>query len=51
VLAEILALAQELQQGDLPEIKTPYVTAPKIDVQKSRGFKLGSSQKGEVLVS
>ncbi|MDP3432644.1 MAG: DUF1858 domain-containing protein [Bacteroidota bacterium] len=50
-MAEILALAKELQQGEILEIKTPFVPAPIIDMLKDKGFKSISLQKGDEVVS
>jgi uncharacterized protein (DUF2249 family) len=50
-MAEILALSKELQQGEILEIKTPFVPAPIIDMLKDKGFKSFSLQKGDEVVS
>ncbi len=50
-MAEILALAKELQQGEILEIKTPFVPAPIIDMLKNKGFKSFSLPKGDEILS
>lgn len=50
-MAEILALAKELQADKILEIKTPFVPAPIIDMLKDQGFKSFSLQQGEDVVS
>lgn len=50
-MADILALAKELQQGEILEIKTPFVPAPIIDMLKDKGFKSFSLQNGDEVVS
>jgi hypothetical protein len=50
-MADILTLAKELQQGEILEIKTPFVPAPIIDMLKDKGFKSFSVQKGDEVVS
>jgi hypothetical protein len=50
-MAEILTLATELQQGEILEIKTPFVPAPIIDMLKDKRFKSFSLQKGDEVVS
>jgi hypothetical protein len=50
-MAKIPALAKELQQGEILEIKTPIVPAPIIDRLKDKGFKSFSLLKGDEVVS
>lgn len=50
-MAEILEFAKELQQGEILEIKTPFVPAPIIDMLKEKGFKSFSLQIGDEIVS
>lgn len=50
-MADILALAKELQSDEILEIKTPFVPAPIIDMLKDKGFKSFSLQKGDEVVS
>lgn len=50
-MADILALAKELQQGEILEIKTPFVPAPIVDMLKEKGFKSFSLQKGDEVES
>jgi len=50
-MAEILALSKELHQGEILEVKTPFVPAPIIDMLKDKGLKSFSLQKGDEVVS
>jgi hypothetical protein len=45
-LADVLALTNKLQAGEILELKTPFVPAPIIDLLKQKGFKLFSKREG-----
>lgn len=48
---EILRLAHNLNEGDILELRTPFVPAPVIDMLKSKGFRVFSLQKGDEVLS
>ena len=49
-MAEILAIAQKLRQGELLELKTPFIPAPILDLLRDKGFKAFSiAKEGEVM--
>lgn len=45
-MAEILKIAQNLNPGEILELKTPFVPAPIIDLLTGKGFKTFSVEKG-----
>lgn len=45
-MAEILKIAQNLNTGEILELKTPFVPAPIIDLLTGKGFKTFSVEKG-----
>jgi hypothetical protein len=50
-MAEILKIAQNLNPGEILELKTPFVPAPIIDLLTGKGFKTFSTEKGDVVLT
>ncbi len=50
-MAEILKIAQNLNPGEILELKTPFVPAPIIDLLTGKGFKTFSLEKGGVVLT
>ena len=48
---EILKHAHNLKEGEILEIRTPFIPAPVIDMLKSKDFLVFSLQKGEDILS
>lgn len=46
-MTEILKRANELKQGEILEVQTPFIPAPIIDMLKSKKFLAASVRKGE----
>lgn len=50
-MQEIIQSTGLLKPGEIFELETPFVPAPIIDMLKSKGFKIYSIQKGDVVTS
>jgi len=50
-MAEIISQASLLGEGDIFELKAPFIPAPIIDKLKERGFDAWSVQKGEIVLN
>ena len=48
---DILKLAHNLKEGEILEVRTPFVPAPIIDMLKSKDFLVYSLQKGDEILS
>jgi hypothetical protein len=50
-MAEIISQASLLGEGDIFELKAPFIPAPIIDKLKEKGFEAWSVQKGEIVLN
>lgn len=50
-MADILKIAQNLNPGEILELRTPFVPAPVIDLLQGKGFKTFSMEKGNEVLS
>lgn len=50
-MSEVLQKSGLLKQGEIFELKTPFVPAPILDMLKNKGFTTWSSSKGGVVLS